>query len=106
MKKKPIIAAIMSIVIPGLGHMYAGESNKGAIIIAVSIIIGSLNIIILPLIAIANPNITAINLHQQSIWAYWIPRIVHDVLALWSIVFLIWVIIDAYKSVNKKQKVL
>ena len=106
MKKYPILASILSLLIPGLGHMYAGQAGKGAMILFASIIIGSLNIIVLPLIAIANPTVSAATLSRQSVWAYWIPRVVHDILAVWSLAFIVWVIVDAFiltKKTNQRR---
>jgi hypothetical protein len=86
---------MLSLLVPGLGQIYGGESNKGAAIIAAAIIIGNLNIIILPLISMANPVIPIVTPDARAVWAYWISRIVHDVLSFWSIAFWIWAIWDA-----------
>jgi hypothetical protein len=93
MGKNRVIAGVLSIIIPGLGQMYKGEGNKGAAILAAAIVIGNLNIMILPLISIANPEIPP---STRALWAYWIPRVTHDVLAFWSIAFWIWVVVDAF----------
>jgi hypothetical protein len=95
LKLKPVIAGILSMLVPGLGQVYAGESKKGGAIIGTAIVVGSLNIIILPLIAIANPVIPTSPPDSQTIWIYWIPRVVHDMLSLWSIIFWCWAIYDA-----------
>jgi len=100
-KKIPLIAGLLSLLIPGLGQIYAGKGNKGAAIIVAAIIIANLNIIILPLIAIANPCIPIPLDDAGGIWKYWIPRITHDIASLWSITFWIWAIIDAY-TVSRK----
>ncbi|MEJ2352960.1 MAG: hypothetical protein P8Y03_24500 [Anaerolineales bacterium] len=89
MKRNSVVAGIFSLLIPGLGQIYCGKSSKGAAILAAAIIIGNLNIIFLPAFLAANP-------HPQIIWAYWIPRIGHDVMSLWSIVFWLWTVNDAY----------
>ena len=81
--------------------MYGGESNKGAAIVAAAIIIGNLNIIILPLIAVANPVIPIAHPDARTLWAYWIPRVVHDVLSFWSITFWIWAVADAFSLTAK-----
>jgi len=95
MSNNPIIAGILSLIIPGLGQMYCGESIKGAAILVAAIVIANLNIFVLPLIAMANPAIPKGTSNQRSAWAYWIPRIVHDVASFWSIAFWLWAIIDA-----------
>ena len=103
MKRKPFIAGALSSLVPGLGQVYAGEGNKGAAIIAAAIGIGNLNIIILPLIAIANPVIPKGAPNAKTLWAYWIPRVVHDVISAWSIVFWIWAVGDAIAITRSKQ---
>ena len=95
MKRNPIIAGFLSLVIPGMGQIYRGDGNKGALILAAAIVIGNLNIIILPLISMANPVVPPALTEARALWAYWIPRIVHDVLSFWSIAFWLWAVIDA-----------
>ncbi|NIW43033.1 MAG: hypothetical protein GWN27_21580 [candidate division Zixibacteria bacterium] len=90
MKRNPLVAGLLSLFIPGLGQMYCGVKNRGAAILAAAIIIGNLNIIFLPIFVAADPD-------PNVIWAYWIPRVGHDVMSLWSIVFWLWAIIDAYQ---------
>lgn len=53
-KRNPFLAAILSLVVPGLGQIYADEINRGAAIIVGAIVVANLNILILPLISIAN----------------------------------------------------
>jgi len=103
MKRNPLIAGLLSLLVPGLGHIYAGESKQGGTIITEAIVIGNLNIIILPLISLANPEDLSNIPNKRRIWAYWIPRVVHDIISLWSIVFWGWAIVDAV-SATKKQK--
>jgi TM2 domain-containing membrane protein YozV len=105
MKRSPLVAGVLSFLIPGLGQIYGGQSFKGGMIIAAAIVIGSVNIIILPLVSIANPVIPAGVGNPRSVWAYWIPRIVHDVAAVWSIAFWIWAVVDAAMAA-KKGKIL
>lgn len=102
-KRNRFIACLLSLVVPGLGQIYKSETNKGALILAAAIIIANLNIIILPLISVANPVIPPGISDQRALWAYWIPRIVHDISALWSVVFWIWVVFDAF-MVEKQGK--
>jgi hypothetical protein len=102
MKRNPFIAGLLSILVPGLGQIYAGEGNKGAVILATAIIIGNLNVILLPLISMANPVALTGLPETRTLWAYWIPRIVHDMLSIWSIVFWIWAVWDAIIITNKK----
>jgi hypothetical protein len=101
MTRRPLVAASLSLLVPGLGHVYGGQSWRGGAIIAAAIVIGNLNIIILPLIAIANPQLPPAP-SPHAVWAYWIPRIVHDVVSFWSIVFWLWAIGDAYRNARPK----
>jgi len=95
MNNNPIIAGILSLLVPGLGQIYAGEANRGAVILVAAIVIANLNVIILPLISMANPVSSMETSQSRKLWSYWIPRIVHDVASLWSIVFWVWAIMDA-----------
>lgn len=104
MKRNPFIAGLLSLIIPGLGQIYGGKGNKGAAIIFAAIVIANLNIIILPLIALANPNLPVHSGDVNAVWKYWIPRIAHDVASLWSIVFWIWAVIDAYNITRKLKR--
>jgi TM2 domain-containing membrane protein YozV len=103
-KRNRYIAGFLSLIIPGLGQIYRGKSKKGAIILAAAIIIGNLNILILPLISIANPFLPPACDNLRAVWAYWIPRIAHDVLSIWSIAFWLWAVIDAFLISTKKNK--
>jgi hypothetical protein len=104
MKRKPYLAGMLSMLVPGLGQIYAGEGDKGAAIITAAIVIGNLNIIILPLIAMANPENPKATPDKRKVWAYWIPRVVHDVVSMWSITFWIWAVGDAIAITRKSCK--
>jgi TM2 domain-containing membrane protein YozV len=104
MKRNPIIAGFLSLVIPGLGQIYAGENAKGGAIIFGAIVIANLNIIILPLISVANPSIPVGPPDARTLWAYFIPRIVHDVASFWSIAFWVWAIVDAIRTQIRQGK--
>ncbi len=103
MKRNPFIAALLSLIIPGSGQIYGGEGKKGAAIIFAAIVIANLNIMILPLIAMANPNLPIHANDASAVWKYWIPRITHDMASLWSIAFWIWAVIDAYNVAGKVE---
>ncbi len=103
MRRSPYIAGALSLLVPGLGQIYAGESDKGAAITAGAIIIGNLNIIVLPLIALANPASPKGAFDKRSVWAYWIPRVVHDIASVWSVTFWFWAILDAVSVCKRKQ---
>ena len=64
-KRNPFLAAIFSLVAPGLGQIYAGDSNRGAAIIVGAVVVANLNILILPLISMANPTFPFLNLQER-----------------------------------------
>ena len=103
MKRKPYVAGLLSLFVPGSGHLYAGEGDKGAAIMTAAIVIGNLNIIILPLISMANPPKPTENSSARRMWTYSIPRIVHDVISFWSIVFWGWATVDAISTTRKRR---
>lgn len=96
MKRRPIVAALLSLVIPGLGQMYRGEGTRGACILVAAIAIANLNILILPALSLANPVLPPPAADARALWAYWIPRVVHDVASFWSIAFWLWAVVDAF----------
>ncbi|MFZ1083055.1 MAG: hypothetical protein WAO19_14150 [Candidatus Kryptoniota bacterium] len=102
MNHNPIIAGILSLLVPGLGQIYVGDGNRGAAIIVAAIVIANLNVIVLPLISMANPTTQEGTPDSRKMWSYWIPRIVHDVASFWSVVFWVWAIVDAvFKALGK-----
>jgi len=88
MKNKAVLAALMSALVPGLGQIYAGHRVRGAAILIATIIVGNLNAIWLTLYA---QPVNAV----QPFWAVGLPRILHDIFAIYGIIFLIWQIWDA-----------
>jgi TM2 domain-containing membrane protein YozV len=96
--KKPIIASLLSLIIPGLGQLYCGRNTRGAAILSAAIIIGNLNLLFLILFL-------ETDLDAGMGWAYWIPRVGHDVVSIWSIAFWLWLIIDAYRCAKKPRNV-
>ena len=94
MKRRALFAGILSLLIPGLGQIYVGREIRGAAILASAIIIGNLNIIFIVAFVAAD-------FDPKVVWAYWISRIGHDVMSVWSIAFWLWTIFDAYKSATK-----
>ncbi len=104
MRRNPVIAGVLSLLVPGLGQIYGGKKNKGAAIIVAAIVVANLDIIILPLIATANPTIPTGAADVRTIWSYWIPRVVHDISSFWSIAFWVWAIADAVLVTQRKRK--
>ena len=101
-KRSTILAAPLSLIIPGMGQIYYRESNRGAAIIVGAVVVANLNILILPLISIANPTFPL--QPSRAIWAYWIPRIVHDISSLWSVAYWVWAIVDAFLVAANTKK--
>jgi TM2 domain-containing membrane protein YozV len=95
MKRHPLVAGLFSLLIPGLGQMYCGEDNRGAAILAAATIMGSLNVLFVPIFTAATPD-------PGVVWAYWIPRVGHDVMSVWSIAFWIWAVVDALCLAKKR----
>ena len=89
MGRNRFVAGVLSLLVPGLGQIYGGRGGRGAAILAGAIVVGNLNLIFLLLFTGAAPD-------PGSLWAYWIPRVGHDLLSVWSIVFWIWAVVDAY----------
>ena len=54
-RRSPWVAGLLSLAVPGLGQIYAGKGLRGAAIIFGAVVIANLNVLILPLIAVANP---------------------------------------------------
>ena len=104
MRQNSWIAGLLSLIAPGLGQIYAGEGTRGAVVLVGAIVVANLNVVILPLIAMANPTVLSVPPGARSIWAYWIPRVVHDVASFWSIVFWIWAIVDAVVVTRRKRQ--
>ena len=96
MTKIPIVASIFSLVIPGLGHLCCGDPKRGLLILVAAIIIGNLNLIFIVLFFQAG-------IDPSLGWKYWLPRIGHDVVVFWSIVFWVWAVIDAYRCAKVEK---
>ncbi len=98
--KHSVLAAIFSLIIPGLGQIYCGESNRGALIIVGAVVVANLNILTLPLISLANPVLPPQG--ARAPWAYWIPRVLHDVSSLWSVAYWVWAVADAIQVARSR----
>ena len=96
MKRNRFVAGFLSLLVPGLGQIYVGRGARGGAILAGAIVIGNLNLIFLLLFAGAAPD-------SGSLWAYWIPRVGHDILSAWSIAYWIWAVVDAYLCLRGKS---
>jgi len=89
--RNPCLASLLSIPVPGLGQIYAGKSARGAAILSITMIVGNLNAIWLSVYAASN--------HSKNIfWADTLPRILHDLFAVYGAIFLEWQAADAYQQ--------
>ncbi|MGD2177488.1 MAG: hypothetical protein PVG71_06670 [Anaerolineae bacterium] len=91
MSGRPLLASVLSLVVPGLGQICAGKGERGAAILIAAIVVGNLNVIWLSLFAT-----TSVDPH--TFWGYTLPRILHDLFAAWGLVFLVWQVVDAHKQ--------
>ena len=85
--KNPWIAAIASIVVPGLGQIYAGKSERGAAILLATIGIGVLTIIWQAIFIMAK-----IGAYEYPFYLYRIFQTAY-VFIFWA-----WQVSDAYKQ--------
>ena len=97
MKRSPVLAGILSFVIPGLGQIYAKETLRSAAVLLAVIIVGNLNAIFLAVFANAD-------LDPTVFWASRLPRLLHDVAAFYGVVFWIWQTVDAVFIAKKMQR--
>ena len=97
MNRHPLLAGFLSLLIPGLGQIYGGQGERGAAILAAAIVIGNLNLLFILVFVSTNPD-------PAIVWAYWIPRVGHDLISIWSIAFWIWAIVDAYRLVRRQER--
>jgi hypothetical protein len=83
-----VIAGVLSLFVPGMGQVYAGKNNRGAAILVSVIVVGNLNAIWLSLYGLMAPI-------SGAPWLYEVPRILHDLFAIYGIVFWLWQVMDA-----------
>jgi len=81
-----LIAGILSLLVPGLGQMYAGKGERGAAILVSVMVIGILALIWQTLYAV----------HALSLTGYEYP-FYRVSLIVYAAVFWIWQVADAYR---------
>jgi TM2 domain-containing membrane protein YozV len=91
MMRRSFLAGLLSLVVPGLGQIYCGKGGRGAAILVAVIVVGNLNAIWLSLFTLTDPG-------AGAFWAYRLPRILHDVFAVYGVIFWIWQVVDAYRQ--------
>jgi hypothetical protein len=94
----PILAGVLSLLVPGLGQICAGKGERGAAILIAAIVVGNLNAIWLSLHATASSG-------PHMFWGTVLPRILHDLFAAWGVVFLVWQAVDAYNQARRSLNV-
>jgi TM2 domain-containing membrane protein YozV len=94
MKRNPFIAGILSLFIPGMGQIYARKSERGAAILLGVVMAGNLNAIWLSAYAVSGTV-------PATFFGHTLSRVVHDVMALYGIIFWIWQVVDAYLLAKK-----
>jgi hypothetical protein len=95
--RNPFLAGFLSLLVPGLGQIYAGKSTRGAGILLAVIIVGNLNAIWLSLYALSTPDLS-------EFWAADLPRILHRIFAVYGILFWLWQVIDAYQQTKESNE--
>jgi hypothetical protein len=94
--QNPYLAAVLSLLVPGLGQIYAEAGDRGTRILVSAIVVGNLYVIWLSVHAIADATAG-----QQAFWVTTLPRLLHDVLSIWGLVFWLWVVVDAYRQAKR-----
>ena len=89
----PVTAAILSLIVPGMGQMYIGKGDRGAAILVAGIIVGTLALIWQTLSVAYAPNLMT--------YPYPLYRIS---LAAYAAIFWIWQIADAYTIAKHHHK--
>ena len=92
--RNPYLASLLSIPVPGLGQIYAGESTRGALILSFTIIVGNLNAVFLSIYATLKQT-------TDLFWVVMLPRLLHELLAIYGIIFLVWQVADAFQQAKK-----
>jgi hypothetical protein len=94
MKRNAFIAGMLSLLVPGLGQIYARKSERGAVILIAVIIVGNLNAIWLSVFAVSSTV-------SHSFITHSLPILLHDIFAFYGIIFWFWQVVDAYLLVKR-----
>jgi len=78
-----------------MGQIYGGKVGRGAAFLLAFIIVGNLNAIWLSVFAGAQTDL--------SFFSYTFPRMLHDIFAIYGIIFWLWQVVDAYLVAKKIQ---
>ena len=92
--RNPYLAGFLSLLVPGLGQFYTGLRTRGAAILLAVIIVGNLNTIWLSLYALSSPD-------PDIFWTSTLPRILHDLFAVYGVIFWLWQLVDAHHQAKE-----
>ena len=98
MSRNAPLASILSLLVPGLGQIYSGKSERGAAILIAAIIAGNLYAIWLSLFAMATAGPG-----PKVFWAHTLPRILHDVFSAYGVIWWIWQVVDAHQQTKQRS---
>lgn len=93
------MASLFSTLVPGLGQMVSGHSVRGAAILIAVIVVGNLNAIWLSVFALST-RVT----DSLGFWTSGLPRVLHDLFAVYGVIFLVWQVADAYLLAKNLEK--
>ena len=82
------LAGLLSLMVPGLGQFAAGQGTRGASILMAVIVIGNLNATWLSIYALSLTG-------TLLFWSHTLPRILHNLFAIYGIMFWAWQVWDA-----------
>jgi hypothetical protein len=93
-----VLAALLSLLVPGLGQIYAGKQERGAAILVAGIIVGTMALIsqTLFLSVVPPPFPFPYSVVAERFWWYRLP------LAFYGLVFWAWQLADAYYQANSR----
>ncbi len=91
MRGGPLQRGLLSFVVPGLGQMVSGRAERGACILGLVLVVGNLNAIFLSVYA---PTLGG----ELPFFARGLPRLLHDVFAVYGIIFWLWQALDAARA--------
>ena len=96
MRRNPLIAGLLSLIVPGMGQIYCGKTKLGAGFLLAVIIVGNLNAIWLSIYAGTQTDL--------SFFRNTFPRLLHDIFAVYGIVFWLWQVTNAYQLAKQVSR--
>jgi hypothetical protein len=85
------LAAVLSLLVPGLGQIVlTSRATRGAMILGTVLIVGNLNAVWLSVYPIGYDG-------PALFYSVTLPRALHDLFALYGIIFWIWQVVDAWR---------